>query len=245
MLSWTYDGRRQAQQILPFLLLGPATVAKDPEVIHKEGVTFMLAVRDARMAKKMPRLNDPARFSSAEGLETATFDLSNAYDLVTNLRPVVKVLNDHLERSATQCPISAVSDIRGKVLVFCESGNERSAVVVIAYIMIVYGLNAITAIQAVQSQRFCINTDEDMKNMLLNFEEILKAEREVAMSKAHDLQLLGALNTSNRHVPKLNSSTKRNIDRAYEDDTEMEDVEEWEAAGTTRVGVAPYKDNDV
>ena len=243
MLSWKYEGRRDAQEILPFILLGPATVAKDAAFIQQAGVTLMLAVRDAKMAQRMPRLNDPARFPSSQGLVTATFDLSNAYDLVRHVRPIMKMINDHLEQSATQVPIKSVSDIRAKVLVFCESGNERSAVVVVAYIMIVYGLNAITALQAVQSQRFCINAGEDMKAMLQTFEELLKAERQVATAHNQDTQSIRNLSDTYKQVPTLNKSKKRTNDMYHDGDEEMEDVEVDVGDGAGRAGIAPYKDS--
>ena len=243
MLSWKYGGRRDAQEILPFILLGPATVAKDAAFIRDTGVTLMLAVRDAKMAQRMPRLNDPARFPSSQGLVTATFDLSNAYDLVRHVRPIMKMINDHLEQSATQLPINSISDIRAKVLVFCESGNERSAVVVVAYIMIVYGVNAVTALQAVQSQRFCINAGEDMKAMLQTFEELLKAERQVATARTQDTQLIRNLSDTHRQLPTLNKSKKRTSDMYNDGDEDMEDVEEDIVNGSGRVGMAPYKDS--
>ena len=72
----------------------------------------------------------------------------------------------------------------GKVLVFCESGNERSAAFVVAFIMNIYGLELIPAIQYVQSQRFCVAFDDDLKFMLNSYQEILKAQRSLGDAPA-------------------------------------------------------------
>jgi serine/threonine/tyrosine-interacting protein len=230
MLAWKYEHRRLAQPILPFLLLGPSNTAQSSESVKENGITYMLSVRDGLVARRLPRYLDPASFTSAKGLETATFDLDNSYECIRNLRPVIKAINDHLQRHCTRNPIYHIGDVKGKVLVFCETGCERSPVIVAAYLMVVYGVDAITAIQIVQSQRFCISLAESMKNMLLNFENILVAERQVA-----------------RETPGfgvLNKAGKRTRDGAFESDEEMEDVE-WPEPnqGNGRPGLAPFADS--
>ena len=242
MLDWRYERRRDAQSILPFLFLGPGSVAQNPAFVQSNGITFMVAVRNAFTASRIPRFLDPTTFRSAAGLDSAIIDLDSAYDLVRNLRRVIKSMNDHLERSCTQHPINSINDIQGKILVFCESGNERSAVVVCAYLMIVYGIDAITAIHVVQSQRFCIDFKDEMKSMLLDFEAILVAERQVAAAGRNQDEINPVTNQS-MLIPTLKKASKRNIDRAYEDDEEMGDADAWSppSNGDFRAGVAPFR----
>ena len=61
---------------------------------------------------------------------------------------------------------------------FCESGNERSAVVVAAYIMQHLGVSTIQAIQIVQHKRFCVCLDDAMKWMLSTYEYIWPARQQ-------------------------------------------------------------------
>lgn len=153
-------------------------------------------------------------------------------------------MNDHLERSCTQTPITSMHDMRGKILVFCESGNERSTVLVCAYLMFVYGVDAVTAIHIVQSQRFCIDVKDEMKNMLLDLEAILVAERQVASAGRNQHDFYNNMSTDTSSKRFLNQSSKRSIDRAYEDDEEMGDAEDWPFTnGDDRVGVAPFADS--
>jgi len=242
MLSWKYEMRRQAQHILPFLLLGPSSTARDARFVQKAGITFMLAVRSAAAVKARPSLLNPASFASSKGVVTATFDLDTPYDLITNLRPTIKRINDHLEESCIRRPITSISDIGGKVLVFCESGNERSTVIVAAYLMVLYGVDAITAIQIIQSQRFCINVEDGMKRMLLDLQEILRAERQVALSNAAAALSMLQLRPSRGDSSMLNKPTKRSIDRAYESEGELSDAPELTDGAAMRSGTAPFAD---
>ena len=242
MLKWNYEGRREVQQVLPFLFIGPSTMARDAAFIQTTGITLILAVRSAQATSKHPRYLDPSRFPSATGIKVSTFDLDTPYELITNIRPVIKSINDHLETSCTHNPITSIEDIRGKVMIFCETGNERSAVVVAAYLMVVYGIGAITAIQVVQSQRFCINVDDGMKNMLLALEDIVNAERGVTATRATQQNEMLQLAQSGQPVPSLNKSAKRNIDSAYEVSDDMSDSADWTPIDGQRLGLAPFTD---
>jgi serine/threonine/tyrosine-interacting protein len=242
MLNWDYESRRHAQLILPFILLGPSTKARDPSFVQENGVSLLLAIRSAQAASKYPHYLEPSRFPSAQGIQTATFDLDTPYELITNIRSVVKMINDHLESSCTTTPITSVDEIRGKVMIFCESGNERSAVVVAAYIMLLYGIGAVAAIQVVQSQRFCINLEDAMKSMLLAFEDVLVAEKGVTAAHISQNRNMSQLMQAHQHVPTLNKASKRNFDRAYESDEDMSDSAEWAENDGQRAGVAPFAD---
>ncbi len=242
MLDWKYEHRRTAQPILPFLFLGPGSAAQNATFVHTNGITFMVAVRNAFTASRLPRFLDPTSFRSAVGLKSTTLDLDSAYDLVRNVRRVIKSMNDHLENSCVQQPITSVNDIQGKILVFCESGNERSTVLVCAYLMFVYGLDTVTAIHVVQSQRFCIDVKDEMKSMLLDLDAMLVAERQVASAKRDQGNVnSGKENDGSFFSQELNRSAKRSIDESYEDNDEMREAEDWYPIdGNGRAGVAPF-----
>jgi hypothetical protein len=67
----------------------------------------------------------------------------------------------------------------GRTLVYCESGNERSAAVAAAYIMQHLGGSTVQAIQMVQGKRFCVCFDDSMKWMLKSYEPIWRARMQV------------------------------------------------------------------
>jgi hypothetical protein len=62
------------------------------------------------------------------------------------------------------------------VLVFCESGNDKSATVTAAYIVHCLKMNHIAAIQFVQSKRFSICLDDFSKYNLQTFEGLAGAQ---------------------------------------------------------------------
>lgn len=244
MLEWKYEQRTSAQPILPFLFLGPGSAAQNSAFVQSSGITMMVAVRSGVSARQLPRFLNPSFFRSASGLESITVDLDSPYDLMQHLRHVIKSMNDHLEKSCARNPICDIDDIKAKILVFCESGNERSTVLVCAYLMVVYGVDAVAAIQVAQSQRFSIDVKDDMKSMLLDFEEILVAERQVAAEAYAQEQFRSSMDQPAPEPPTLNKSFKRSIDKAYESDEEMEDTTEWSGAmwSNRRVGSAPFAD---
>lgn len=244
-LEWKYDQRRAAQKILPFLFLGPGTAAQDVSFVRTQGITMLVAARSASAARLQARLLDPSKFASSTGLETLTLDLDSPYDMITKLPPAIKAINDHLEQSCKLRLPSSLDDIPAKVLVFCESGNDRSATVVTAYLMVLYGLGAVEAMQLVQSQRFCLAIEDGSKNMLQTFEDILKAKRDVAIEHELDIQLpLAPMQKPDSIFSGSTAARKRSYDIANESDEDMENRESVEGDEEVegRLGQAPFQD---
>jgi serine/threonine/tyrosine-interacting protein len=244
-LEWTYDQRRAAQKILPFLLLGPGTAAQDVDFVRTEGITLLVAVRSASAARLQARLLDPSKFASSAGRQTLTLDLDSPYDMITKLPRAIKTINEHLEQSCNSKLPTSLDDIPAKVLVFCESGNDRSAAVVTAYLMVLYGLSAVEAMQLVQSQRFCLAIEDGSKNMLQTFEDILKAKRDVATERNRDLHLVQRETQEHHDIfGGFRRVNKRSYDRANESDEAMEDgeLDDGENDAEGRLGQAPFQD---
>ncbi|KAK5140317.1 hypothetical protein LTR04_003055, partial [Oleoguttula sp. CCFEE 6159] len=179
-LGWTYERRRQAQAVLPFLYLGPMVAAKDGESLKKEGISMLLSIRHKHSLES--RLTSGAlRVADELGIQRTTLDIANNQELISAFPIATKMINEHLAH-VDKLHQSHQGDalVMGKVMVFCESGNERSAAVVAAYLMEVHDdVDYIKAMQICQAQRFCVNFDEAMKHLLQNYWDILQAKRMV------------------------------------------------------------------
>lgn len=185
--EWNYGMRREAQMILPFLYLGPSSATKDLDFLRAEGVTLLLAIRSSQSAQA--QLVGGSKVAAELGIEADSFDVLDQQGLMAILPAIIRRINDHIcpagsdkLGSVPQLNANGNGNTKRKVLVFCESGNERSASVIIAYLMAMINLDLFPAIHAVQSQRFCISIEEQMRHALQSFESILQAKRDVAKS---------------------------------------------------------------
>ena len=176
MLEWKYEERRKAQQVLPFLYLGPSSAAKDKAFLEREGITMVLAVRNTLSAQA--RLLG-SRVAQEMGIHTEAVDVAGNQELIAAFPRGIELINQHLSQVYKMQEGIVGSERMGKVLIFCESGNERSASMVVAYVMAMYSKDLITAVQIVQAQRFAVAFDDGMRNLLCTYESILRAKRDV------------------------------------------------------------------
>lgn len=220
--TWNYEDRRTAQSILDYLYLGPGSVARDQKWLRENNITMILAARDKRFAQ-VQLLAGPARVASKLGIHTEIIDVADNLELIRTFPRVIRLVNDHIlqnyrkqntQHSEDSCKMTLdVNNFQqARILIFCETGNDRSAGIIIAYMMAVFGMKMADACQFVHMRRFCISLDEDMKGILMTYEGILKAEREV-----HQHQLSAPM----AQRPK----NARGIEETMgEDDEEMTDV---------------------
>ncbi|KAK5660460.1 hypothetical protein OQA88_13006 [Cercophora sp. LCS_1] len=165
--QWVYEARRQIQQVLPYMYLGPASAVRDRQFIANEGITMMLALRNARFPTTGFVIVD--KVAAELGIARENIDISGHWELAGAFTRAVGLINAHLELAGP----------RGRVLVVCETGNERSAAVVGAYIMTVYAVDLVMAVQFVGLKRFCVMFDDDTKNAMQVYGDILRARRDV------------------------------------------------------------------
>jgi serine/threonine/tyrosine-interacting protein len=222
MLTWNYDERSKAQDVIPWLFLGPSSAARDTNFVNDNQISCMVAIRSAQMIRNKPKFLHPASMPTSVGRQIATLDIDSPWEFIRNVRPVIKIVVDHMEASCHGGITNSVDDISARVLVYCENGNERSAVFVAALLMVLYGLESYTAIQLIQSRRFSIGLNESMKQMLSAFETILQAEMQV-----------GAM--GNVGMPLR---SKRTMSTMEEEDESMEDTPQI----LDRPGAAPFMD---
>lgn len=179
LLDWSYERRRKAQMILPWLYLGPLNAARDHEWLKSEGITMVLAIRSQprTMAGTIQIAKETC--GQVESVVAATY-----FELVGQLSYATRLINQHVAKIRRMTETTGDPQL-GKVLVFCESGNEKSAAVVAAYLMeILDDFDFIKSMQVCQAQRFCVNFDDNIKNILQNHWDILVARRSVARSRS-------------------------------------------------------------
>ncbi|PTB64903.1 phosphatases II [Trichoderma citrinoviride] len=169
---WRYEQRREAQRILDYLYLGPASVVRDHEFLRREGITMVVVARDSRAPMVLGSLD---RAVAALGISACYIDIDLNHILAAFYK-IVSVINNHLlSNHSSRMEVMDSSDGLGKVLVVCDSGTERGPPLVAAYIMAVFGQDLVTALQFVNIQRFCCNFTEEAKRALLTWEGLLKA----------------------------------------------------------------------
>ncbi len=248
MLDWKYANRREAQMILPFLYIGPISAAKDEKFVRETGFTLLMSVRS--IASGPTRTMDAVRMASHYEIRPYNVDVDSPTDIIRKFPAAIKAINDHLEETMNESGLHEYDNfqsacIRGKVLVFCETGNERSAAFVAAYLMAVFNIDVITAIQTVQSQRFSMCIDDSIKNALGTFETLLGAKRDVGRANRHQN---GGYHQENMRpqddqLPSVSTRSKRTLDNVYNDDENMQTYDLEPARGKdSRVGAAPFSD---
>jgi len=188
-VEWSYERRREAQMVLPYIYLGPLVSAKDRTFLRREKITMLLGIRQ-RHSFESKLMNGALRVADELGIPYSTIDLADYQELIAAFPRVTADITAHMRQvhqkyqlqqtysglntSATEQELPSM----GKVLVFCESGNERAAGVVAAYLMEMHSdVDYVKAMQLVQAQRFCVNFDDGMKRLLQCYWDILQARR--------------------------------------------------------------------
>jgi len=234
--TWSYSQRRSAQEILPFLFLGPAT-SKTPQFFSDNEITLILAIRDTSQAEA--GILGPGKVASELGTDFESVDIASQQELIKAFPTVNRIINEHLLRvyreQKKRHPESLVQQrdsngrivdtVKGKVLVYCETGNERSAIVVAAYLMSMYGLGVVHAVQFVASQRFCVAIDDKALNLLVSFHDILQAKRDVMSTPRVEMPIIQGPFGQNSFSPyQINGGD--NAKRVYNDTIEDTDMAE-------------------
>ncbi|RAL07183.1 dual specificity protein phosphatase family protein [Aspergillus homomorphus CBS 101889] len=227
VFQWSYEMRRQAQALLPFLYLGPWSCLADRGRLAQEGITFLLAVRDKRLA--MASLISGKKAAEALQIAEGTVDFADNQELIAILPQLIRHINSHVASST-----STGGHTLNKVLLFCETGNGPSAVLAIAYLMVMLNASLPQALQYVSARRFCIDMDDSLSQLLLSFESILNAKRDVERAR----RASEAQNATVRAVARKRDATELDMDDEDVDAMALEAGEEAEG----RRPLAPFQD---
>ncbi|KAJ6109327.1 hypothetical protein N7486_001561 [Penicillium sp. IBT 16267x] len=246
--QWTYEMRREAQPILPFLYLGPSSCLRPREYLRNQGFTLLLGIRNTLSAQA--RLVSGDKAAAEVGILADTIDVLDNQELISAFPRAIRRINDHLAgldmpaSKGNSMDRSAESTTKKKVLVFCETGNERSAGVVIAYIMAMLNQDFMSATHLIQQHRFCVSVEEPLKRVLHAFDSILAAKRDVERAKRNAVQMV-ASTLAPPPVPPVVLARKRSFrdclfENAAMDDDHMDmDADDFLQ---DRKPVAPFQD---
>lgn len=161
--------RRQMQEILPGLFLGPyaAAMKSQREKLQSHGITHIVCVRQD-CETHWVRLNMPESFTYL------TIELADSP--TQNIIPYFSQFSDYVDNLLNN---------GNKVLVHGNGGISRSAALVAAYIMRKELFSANDAIKFVQSKRFCVFPNEGFRRQLYEYEPILRASLAASMRGLH------------------------------------------------------------
>ncbi|XP_014482246.1 PREDICTED: serine/threonine/tyrosine-interacting protein-like isoform X2 [Dinoponera quadriceps] len=159
--EWTYTMRRQMQEVVPGLFLGPYSAASRSKLdsLLEHGITHIVCVRQDIEANFI-RPNFPDKFKYLV-LNIADIATEN---IIQHFQTVKTFIDEGLNSG-------------GQVLVHGNAGISRSAALVLAYMMETYGLSQTQAYAIVQQRRFCINPNEGFMTQLREYEPIYQAQK--------------------------------------------------------------------
>lgn len=169
--EWRYEMRRDCQEIIPGLLLGPFVVSKQLNRLQELGITHVVCIRDAKEAWTVfPRF--PGQF------QYLTVDVEDTEDQ-----------NLIREFPRAQTFIDAALAAGGRVLLHCNGGISLSPAFAIMYVMQHFGLPWEDALQYVQNRRYCISPNGGFLTQLKEWESIYRASKAVSANPAGSSQI--------------------------------------------------------
>uniref|UniRef100_A0A8C1W4M0 Serine/threonine/tyrosine interacting protein n=2 Tax=Cyprinus carpio TaxID=7962 RepID=A0A8C1W4M0_CYPCA len=158
-LDWAYPMRREMQEILPGLFLGPYSAAMKSKLsmLEKQGITHIVCVRQDIEANFI-KPNFPHKF------RYLVLDIAdNPVENIIRYFPMTKEF------------IDGCLETGGKVLVHGNAGISRR------YIVQIYLLSYRDAFSHVQERRFCINPNVGFVHQLQEYEAIYLAKLTIKM----------------------------------------------------------------
>ncbi|KDQ62208.1 hypothetical protein JAAARDRAFT_30108 [Jaapia argillacea MUCL 33604] len=156
-VEWRYEMRRECQEILPNLWLGPFQVSKSLPTLQTLGVTHIVCIRDAKEAFSVrPRF--------PESFIYLVLDVEdNEEQNLIRLFPLAKQFIDNAIASG------------GRVLVHCNGGISLSPAFVVMFVMQHHQLSWENALHYVQNRRYCISPNGGFLTQIKEYESIYKA----------------------------------------------------------------------
>ncbi|GAA6000686.1 hypothetical protein JCM10207_004609 [Rhodosporidiobolus poonsookiae] len=161
-VEWKYEMRREAQEILPGLYVGPFQPSWKLDTLKNLGITHILCIAESR----------------EQHLFKAKFPDQFVY-LIQEIRDADDQNLIRIFPQAQQFIDSALI-AGGRVLVHCGDGISRSPAIVTAYVMTKTNLTHEDAFQFVQARRFCVAPRTEFVHQIEAYRPIFQASQAVA-----------------------------------------------------------------
>ncbi|KAG8789833.1 hypothetical protein FRC15_000025 [Serendipita sp. 397] len=165
-IEWRYEMRRECQEIIPGLLLGPFLVSKNLEKLKQLRVTHIVCIRDASEAFSVkPRFPDQFVYLTLDVKDTEDQNLISLFPGARNF-------------------IYSAINAGGQVLVHCNGGISLSPAFVVMFVMEHFQLSCEDALHLVQNRRYCISPNGGFLVQIKEYEAIYRASLAVASAPA-------------------------------------------------------------
>jgi len=159
-IEWKYEMRRESQQIVPGVLLGPFQVSKDKQKLRDLGITHILCIRDVKEAFSVkPRFPEEFVYLVLDVQDTEDQNLIRIF-------PQAKGFID--------CALAQ----NGTVLVHCNGGISLGPSFVIMFVMQHLKISSEDALHLVQNRRYCISPNGGFLTQIKEYEPIYRAIQE-------------------------------------------------------------------
>jgi len=165
-VEWKYEMRRECQEILPGLILGPLQAAKSLDILQGLGVTHVVCIRDAKEAFSVkPRFPEIFKYMVVDLADSEEQNLIRYF-------PAAKIFIDTAIQGG------------GRVLVHCNGGISSSPAFAIMFVMQHFRISWEDALHYVQNRRYCISPNSGFITQIKEYEPIYKASVAVAQHPA-------------------------------------------------------------
>lgn len=166
---WNYEMRRDMQEIIPGLFLGPFYSAKNLNLLQFHKITHILCVTDTR-EEKIIKPYYPGQF---------------IYLVVNVSDDPLEILIPHFKKVKNFIDNALLSN--GKVLVHSNVGISRGPTFVISYLMETKKISFDEAFKLVKTKRFCIKPNLGFELQLKEYEPILNARSMAASNNNNNI----------------------------------------------------------
>ncbi|GAA5837473.1 hypothetical protein JCM3766R1_000457 [Sporobolomyces carnicolor] len=163
--EWRYEMRREAQEIVPGLYVGPFQPSWKLEILQGLGISHILCIAESR----------EAHLVRAKFPEHVTYLIQEIRD--ADDQNLIRIFPQ------AQAFIDGALSSGGRVLVHCGDGISRSPAIVTAYIMMKTSLTYEDAFAFVQARRFCVSPRIEFVRQLEAYRPILLANQAVAADR--------------------------------------------------------------
>jgi serine/threonine/tyrosine-interacting protein len=171
--TWKYGDRYHAQQVVDHVWIGPMSVVRNQQFLVDNNIRVLISLLS-------PQIN---QFTSRR-----VYEQSSEFKWITVSLAEDPSTSNQLAVAQFEKIVALIDEAQHAgidSLIFCETGNEKSASALAAYLIYSRDMSAVEALQCVQAHRFCIVPNNTATFHLQTFEDLCRSFRQsLAVSSA-------------------------------------------------------------